>query len=425
MPAAKPMTPAARHPLATCRLLFMAVLTVAMMLVAFAAVSYQKQVEQGSSKTVVDFHAFYVAGTLGLEGKVDDSYDIAKMKAAQLAFTGMDVSMPWTYPPPFTLFVTALAALPLGLAYGLFTGLTLLFYLAMLKRVAGDQLPGVVIAMLPVILLTVLTGQNGFLTGGLIAMFLLAFVQHKASAGIPLGLMIVKPHLAAAIALLALVERRWQAMFVATAIVITALLLPTAVFGLSIWPAFLAGVAESSAFLADGEYPLFRMTSIYAAVRSTGLSSDIAFAVHAAGAVATIALLLYGWWRKLPPRLLAAGTCAASLFVSPYNYDYDLCILGVGIAFVLPDLLQRTRPLEQLGLLALCWVGTGYGLVAAFAKDADAVGIGKAPLSLMAPPLLLLIALVALALRREVTARAHAMAASSAGQPLRRDPVRA
>jgi len=94
------------------------VLTVAMMLVAFAAVSYQKQVEQGSSKTVVDFHAFYVAGTLGLEGKVDDSYDIAKMKEAQLARTGTDVALQWTYPPPLTLFVTADAALPCGSGYG-------------------------------------------------------------------------------------------------------------------------------------------------------------------------------------------------------------------------------------------------------------------------------------------------------------------
>ncbi|MFN3819360.1 glycosyltransferase family 87 protein [Blastomonas sp.] len=417
------MTSTARHPLATCRLLFLAVLALAAMLLSFAAVSYQHQVIEGDSKTVVDFHAFYVAGTLGLEGKVDDSYDIAKMKAAQRAFTGMDVSMPWTYPPPFTLFVTALAALPLGLAYGLFTGLTLLFYLTMLKRIAGDHLPGVMLAMLPVILLTVITGQNGFLTGGLVAMFLLAFGQRKASAGIPLGLMIVKPHLAAAISLLALVERRWQAMFIAAAIVITALLLPTLVFGLSIWPAFLAGVAESSAFLADGEYPLFRMTSIYAAVRSTGLSSDIAFAVHGAGAILTIALLLYGWWRKLPPQLLAASACAASLFVSPYNYDYDLCILGVGIAFVLPDLLQRTRALEQLGLLALCWFGTGYGLVASFAKDADAIGAGNWPLSLMAPPLLLLIALVALALRREVRARAEAHAPSASGAALKRDPA--
>lgn len=399
------MTTPYLHPLATSRLLLKIMLTVVAMLLAFAAVLYQITIEPGSNKTVVDFHAYYVAGTLGLEGKVADSYDMAKMKVAQQAFTGIDMSMPWTYPPPFTLFVTGLAAIPLGLAYALFTGLTLTFYIVMLKRIAGAHLPGVVLAMLPVILLTVMTGQNGFLTGGLIAMFLIAFGQRKASAGMPLGLMIIKPHLAVAISVLALVERRWQAMFIAAAIVIASLALPTVVFGVSIWPAFLAGVAESSTFLADGIYPLFRMTSIYAAVRSTGLSPDIAFAVHGAGAIATIALLLYGWWRKLPPHLIAASACAASLFVSPYNYDYDLCILGVGIAFVLPGLLERTRPLEQLALLALCWAGTGYGLIAAFTKDPAAVGIGKEPLSVMAPALLLLVVLVAMILTRQARVR--------------------
>lgn len=421
------MTRAFLHPIATSHLLLKAVLTVAAMLLVFAAISYQKPVEPGVSRTVVDFHAFYVAGKLGQEGRAADGYDMATMEKEQQAFTGVKVFMPWTYPPPFTLFVTALAALPLGLAYALFTGLTLAFYIGVLKRIAGAHLPGLVVAILPLILLTVMTGQNGFLTGGLIGTFLLALMQRKASAGIPLGLMVIKPHLAVGIALLSLVERRWQAMAIAAGIVIVALALPTIVFGPSIWPAFLEGVRESGESLAQGKYPLFRMTSIYAMARSMGVSANMAFAVHGFGAILAAALLLYGWWRKLPPHLLAAATCAASLFVSPYNYDYDLCILGVGIAFVLPGLLQRTRALEQLGLLALCWVGIGYGLVAAFAKDADAVGIGKAPLSLMAPSLLLLIALVALALRREARTRAGMQAGatvpSSPGEAPSCDPA--
>lgn len=399
------MMPTYRHPIATSRLLLKAALTVAAMLLTFAANSYQISAAPRPDKTVVDFHAYYVAGTLGLNGKAADSYHIKKMEEAQQTYTGVKVFMPWTYPPPFTLFVTALAALPIGLAYGLFIGLTLAFYILILKRIAGQHLPGVVIAMLPVILLTVMTGQNGFLTGALIGAFLLALQQRKSAAGIPLGLMVIKPHLAAAIAVLALAERRWRAMAIAAAIVIAALVLPVIAFGPSIWTAFLDGVRESGAFLTQGKYPLFRMTSIYAAVRSMGVPADMAFAVHALGAAAVIGVLVYGWWRKLPPRLLAAVACVASLFVSPYNYDYDLCILGVGIAFVLPDLLERTRPMEQMALLALCWVGTGYGLFTAFAKNPEIAGIGKDPLSVMALPLLLLVALIALALRRPALPR--------------------
>jgi len=53
----------------------------------------------------------------------------------------------------------------------------------------------------------------------------------------------------------------------------------------------------------------------------------------------------------------------------------------------------------------LCWVGTGYGLFTAFAQEPEIAGVGRDPLSLMAPPLLLLIALVALAMRRAVRVR--------------------
>mgnify|MGYP005847604537 CR=1 FL=1 len=399
---ASPVIRATLHPVATSRLLLQAILAVAALLLAYAAMAHHDPEMLGRQNVPVDFHAYYVAGTLGLEGNAADSYAMATNQAAQLRLTGVNSFMPWTYPPPFTLFVTGLAAMPFGLAYALFVGLTLAFYVSTLRKIAGAYLPGVLIAILPNIMLIVMTGQNGFLTGGLVGLFMLAFIQQRASAGIPLGLMIIKPHLAVAISLLSLLGRRWQAMAIAAAIVIVALMAPTIIFGLSIWPAFLNGVRESSEFLEQGYYPLFRMTSVYAMVRSAGLSSDIAFAAQGGVALSMIGLLLYGWWRSLPPHLLAALGCVVSVFISPYNYDYDLCIVGVGIAFILPGLLERTRPVEQLALLALCWLATGYGLFAAFGRAPEVAELGGGPVSLMALPLLLLIGLIALALRRQV-----------------------
>ncbi|WP_193746659.1 glycosyltransferase family 87 protein [Blastomonas sp. AAP53] len=377
-----------------------AVLTALAMLLTMAAISFHLALQTERDGIFADFHAFYVAGSLALEGRAGDAYHMATMEQAQHLFTGVDDFMPWTYPPPYTLLVTALAALPLGLAYALFMALTLTAYVLVLRRIAGDHLPGVLIAMLPVMTLTVMTGQNGFLTGALTGWFLLSFMARRPQAGWPLGLMILKPHLAAGIALLALIERRWQAMAIAAAVVVTALLVPTWVFGAGIWSAFLDGVAESGEFLTQGHYPLFRMTSLYAMTLSTGLPSGAAFAVQAAGALLALGLLLLGWRRGLPPRWLAASACAASVFVSPYNYDYDLGILGVGLAFVLPDLLQRTRTAEQIGLLAVGWTAIGYGLITAFLADPDMAGAGDTPPSLMAAPLMLLIALVAMTLRR-------------------------
>lgn len=390
-----------RH-LATSPLAAKAVLTALAMLLTLAAVSFHLALQSGRGGVFVDFHAFYVAGSLALEGSAGDAYHMATVGPAQHRFTGVDDFMPWTYPPPYTLVVAALAALPLGVAYALFTGLTLTAFVLVLRRVAGDHLAGVLIAMLPVMVLCVITGQNGFLTAALTGWFLLAFIARKTSAGWPLGLMILKPHLAASIGLLALAERRWRAMGIAAAVVLCAMMVPTLAFGLDIWTAFVDGVRESSALLAQGRYPMVRMTSLYAAALGAGLPTSAAFALQAAGALLAMGLLLVGWHRDLPPRWLAAGACAATLFVSPYAYDYDLGILGVGLAFVLPDLLRRTRPFEQVALLALCWAATGYGLFTAYLGDDTVPAATAQPQAVMAPLLLALVALVALALRRDV-----------------------
>lgn len=388
------------HLLATSPRVARIVLTALAMLLTLAAISYHLADQSGRGGVFVDFHAFHVAGRLALEGHAADAYRMATMEAAQQRITGTTAFMPWTYPPPFTLFVTGLAALPLGLAYALFTALTLAAYVRVLGQIAGAYLSGVLLAMLPVLALGVMTGQNGFLTGALTGWFCLAFLARRPGAGVPLGLMVIKPHLAAGIALLTLAERRWRAVMVAAVVVCAALIVPTLVFGPSIWSAFADGVRESGQFLGDGRYPMFRMTSLYACALSLGLPAGAAFAVQAIGALVAIGLLLLAWVRKLPPRALAAVACTATLFVSPYAYDYDLSLLGIALALILPDLLARTRAGEQAALLALCWTATGYGFALSYVRDGSAVRVDQQPLALMAPLLLLLIAWAVVLLQR-------------------------
>lgn len=389
------MESANAHPLATSWTILRAILAVAVVLILVSAVLFQSPETLGRDKVLTDFDAFHLAGTMALEGDAAATYRAETMSAAQQQIVEGGRFLPWTYPPPFTLFVAGLALLPIGWAYALFTSLTFLFYLAVLRRIAGPWLPGVLIAILPTIVLTLRTGQNGFLTGALVGTFLLAFLDRKRGEGIPLGLMIVKPHLNVGMALLALLERRWTALFGAAAVVVATLAVSTAVFGIAIWPAFMQGVRESSAFLAEGFYPLFRMTSVYATLRSFGLSADMSLAFHAFGALIAIGFFVRLWWQGLEPRLLAAIACITSLFVSPYNYDYDLSIMGIAIAFVMPHLLASAKPLHIVGLVLLCWFATGYGLVQGVLKEAEGASItlqsGDDTAALIAPALLLLV----------------------------------
>jgi hypothetical protein len=398
--------PPAESPFTRTRLA-VAILVVLAMLAGVSAIYFQAPHLVGATKVLTDYDAFHVAGLMALDGRAEDAYRMETMFLAQEEFTGTLSFMPWTYPPPFTLFVAGLAMLPIGLGFLLFMSLSLTLYLVVLRRIVGPYLPGVMIVIMPTLLLLARTGQNGFLTGGLIGLFLLAFLQRKPGAGLPLGMMIIKPHLAVAIALTTLAQRRWQTVMVAAATVITLLLIPTLVFGPSIWRGFFDGIAESGTYLSKGYYPLFRMTSLYAAAFTLGAGPGLAMAIQATGALAALAALFVLWKRNVAPHRLAAAVCCATLFISPYNYDYDLTIFGLAVAFVLPDVVQRTSALEQTGLVALAWLATGYGLTRSATmgdeptKTFGASDFGDTTLSLAGPVLLLIILIATRILARE------------------------
>jgi hypothetical protein len=346
-----------------------------------SAILFQAPQLLGKAKELNDFDAFHISGRLALEGKADHAYSAPLLLEAQKRMIGRSEFMPWAYPPQFTAIAMGLAILPVGLAYLLFTGLTLALYVLVLSRIAGPLLPGVVVAMLMTFVILIRTGQNGFLTGALIGWFLLAFDERKASAGVPLGLMVIKPHLAAGIALLGLLGKRFAALAIAAVVVAVTSLLAKAILGVGIWQAFMNAVHESAAMLAAGHFPLFRMTSIYACLRSLGLDAETALALHGLGAVIAVLSIIGLWFKAKDPRLVMAGTMAGSLFISPYSYDYDLTILGLAIALVLPDLLARTRSWEIALLCGLTWLTTGWGIliysIAMAGGRTDPAGIGN------------------------------------------------
>ncbi len=331
--------------------------------IATNIVNYQISDGPYKKNMVRDFDAFYVYGTMAASGRAAETYSYKYGAVAQYEYFKETIFMPWTYPPPFTLFVSILALLPPWVAYGLFVTLTTLFYVWVIKRLAGPYAVAVIIAILPTFVLEIMSGQNGFLTGGLVGLFALYWLERRPSAGIPLGLMVIKPHLAVGIALLPFLERRWRVVLVAAAVSVGALAISTVAFGFSIWPAFIGGVREAGAFLSTGAYPLHRMTSLYAVLHTFSVPHPIAYTLQALGALGAIGMLLYLWRQKIPSRLLLAAACCTSLLISPYNYDYDLTILGVAIALLIPSLLAITTRYEQIFLCLLCWFVTGYGFI--------------------------------------------------------------
>ncbi len=321
-----------------------------------------------SPRTFADFDAFYLAAHMVWRGEIHQAYDFSMFTHAQEIFFGAPRFLPWAYPPQFNLLIAPLALLPYGAAYGLFTGLTMVAYLMILKRLAGKGFAGIVLATSPAILITILCGQNGFLTGALIGLTCMALQNHRASAGLPLGLMIIKPHLAIAHAVFMLMARRWAAIVVGAMVVPATFVMTTMLLGTDIWAAFVAGADEARSFLEEGTYPLFRMVSVYSALRSFGLSASMSLAGQAITAILVLAAVFLAALHQLPVRQALGVTTIGSLLISPYAYDYDLPILGVGLALLLPDISGRGSRREQVAILVLSFVTCIVGLAQTFLR---------------------------------------------------------
>jgi hypothetical protein len=90
----------------------------------------------------------------------------------------------------------------------------------------------VLVVLFPALAITIGCGQNGFLTGALVC---LNVERRQLLAGLALGAMVIKPHLAIAAGVYLLVTRRWIALGTATIVVLASSLLCTLLFGWQIW----------------------------------------------------------------------------------------------------------------------------------------------------------------------------------------------
>jgi hypothetical protein len=173
--------------------------------------------------------------------------------------------------------------------------------------------------------------------------------------------MVIKPHLAVAFAAYSILKRHWTTVVTAASVVLASSALCTLVFGVEIWTALLQSVHDSSMFLERGYYPLFRMISFYASLRTVGFSGPVAFVGQAL--IATLALGVVGIFvhKRMPLRTTLGLTAMVSVCISPYAYDYDLPIVGVGFALLLPELQAVSREDERGIVYAALMLAGAYG----------------------------------------------------------------
>lgn len=322
-----------------------------------------------------DFDMFHASARAIVAGDAVRLYDEAWYRGLQAQFYGFDLGGIWTYPPPYDALIAPLGLLPRPVAMLLFTSGTLIAYLLAVRRLAGAWLGVALLLLTPLVMSVTILGQNGLLTGALIGLVAIGLVEQRRWAGLPLGLMVIKPHLAAGPALNVLVARDWRTVATAALTVALALAAATLALGSAVWPAFLAGVAHTSERLAGDGFPLFRMVSVYAAARTLGASPATATAVQAVMAVLAIATIIMAQ-RRLPPREALGLACIAGLMISPYAFDYDLPVAGIGLVLLLPALAALGRPAEQALAYAAFLVAVSWGSTVPHGPGLTAVAAG-------------------------------------------------
>ena len=146
------------------------------------------------------------------------------------------------------------------------------------------------------------------------------------------------------------------------------------------------------------------MTSVYALAHTLGLPPGVASALQGVVGLAAMALIVLAVRRGLPSHQTLALACFASAMVSPYLYDYDMALAGVGAALILSDVLARTTVPERLLLLALAWVAGGWGMIHAISNAglpwAERAAIARETLAYAGVAYLILMALLWRILRR-------------------------
>lgn len=340
-----------------------------------------------------DFSHYWVAASMARSGEAAAVYDVPRFKAAQETTFGVKTTLFWLYPPTFLLMLIPFSLLPYLASLTIWILITLGGFVLVLRYLTPHPRMVWLFLAFPGTLQNFAYGQNGFLSGALLGGGLLLLDSSPAAAGVLLGLLTYKPHLAALVPLALIAGRRWRALTAMIATAATLILASLIVLGSDVWLAFLNKVLfsfqglENSTISPGSNLPLEKMPTIFAAVLLAG-SNLLTATIFQVATMFLVALMVAWVWRREAPLALRASVLVLGIFLfTPYDFVYDLAILALPLAWLGWDGYTRG------------WLpGEKVCLVLGFLTPLAAPGLAQATRVQIAP--LVLAALMYLALRR-------------------------
>lgn len=305
-----------------------------------------------------DFLAFWSAARVRAQGLGIDPWDLPALSTFQAdALPGLADPVAWVHPPTALLLVWPLGHLPFAAAFVVWTLVGLAVFLGTLRVVVrGHRHAWPLVLAFPGLWLGIAQGQMQFVVGALLGGALLALRRHPALAGVLIGLLTVKPHLAVLLPLALLAGRQWRAIAWAAASSVASLGVSVAVLGPGTLARWFDGMGLVAASVDDGSLPVFKFVTPYTALRLLGLPYLPAIVLHAAVAVVAAAAVAVVWRRTSDVRVCGSALVVGTFLVSPYAADYDLAALAFPIAWMALLGLERGWLRGDRNLLVVTWL---------------------------------------------------------------------
>jgi hypothetical protein len=320
-----------------------------------------------------DFAAFWFAARMALEHPAVDAYDLVLMTQLQHGIRPQLEGMyAWVYPPSFLLLVLGFGLMPYIAAYVTWTGATLVAYLAGLWQNVRDRTSWWLIAAFPGLWLGLGQGQNQFLTAALGALGLGLLRKHPVWAGVCIGLLAIKPHLALLFPVALLAARAWRTILAAAVTAITVTLVPAAILGWGTLVAWRDSMSWVATAIELKQLPVWMFPAPYPWLLSLGVPTVLAWIVQ--GAISVLAaLIVYRLWRPLAKgvgslALPGSALVLATFLATPYYAMYDLTWLALPLCWLVATGVAKGFRSGEKPLLVLLFL-LPYASVIALVVD--------------------------------------------------------
>ena len=303
----------------------------------------------------VDFLSFYAAGQLVLAGTPSLVYDQTVHMAVEHAISANGGPYVFfLYPPVFLLPCAVLALLPYPVAYAVFIGATACLFLVMLRGVIGGRSLAWIVPALafPAAAWTVFMGQNAFLNAALLGYGLSLRDRRPVLAGVSLGALCYKPHVAMLVPVWLAATGRWRVMLVGALTAATLGVVSVLILGPATWQGYIAAAAQSDAVYTTGRINLVAFPTVLAALLLLGVPLSWAYAAQAAVIVGMVALVWVVFRLPARPAAALALLVAATLLAMPVLSFNDQILAVIAVAYLKRDAADQPWSRLEIGLLA-------------------------------------------------------------------------